>query len=256
MWAPARTLAVTAAAVAQSRSSGERSPVAAVRNDLRDGPTSIGRSSSASRSNLGQGFPGVLGALGETKSRVEDQPIARDPAARRPADCRLELSPDLAGDVAVHGPAIHLGGASAVVHQHERSAGARDDRRKVGVVLQATDVVDDRCARGHGVSRDRGLVGVDRHRHATVTRQRFDDRQHASQFLAGVDGLGAGPRRLAANVQNVGAVGNHLQAIGDRRAGSNRRPPSANESGVTLMIPMMSVRPPRSSGARPGKAIE
>ncbi len=230
MWAPARTLAVTAAAVAQSRSigrtlAGRRRQERLARRPDEDRTIEFGQPVQS-----GQGFPGVLGALGETKSRVEDQPIARDPAARRPADRRLELSHNLAGDVAVHGPAIHLGGASAVVHQHERSAGARDDRREVGVVLQATDVVDDRCARGHGVACDRGLVGVDRHRHATVTRQRCDDRQHASQFLAGVDGLGAGPRRLAANIQNVGAVGNHLQAIVDCSRGVES--PSAVGEGV------------------------
>ena len=116
------------------------------------------------------------------------------------------------------------------MHQDQGGAGVCDDRGEIGVVLQATDVVDDRCARGHGLPGDRGFVRVDRHRHATVTRQCCDHRQHASQFLAGVDGLGAGPRRLAANVQNVGAVGNHLQAIVDCSRGVES--PSAVGEGV------------------------
>jgi hypothetical protein len=40
------------------------------------------------------------------------------------------------------------------------------------------------------------------------------------------------------------------------RAASKRIPPSANESGVTLMMPMTSVRAPSWSGARPGSGTE
>ena len=49
--------------------------------------------------------------------------------------------------------------------------------------------------------------------------QRLDHRQDAAAFLLGVDGRGAGPRRLAADVEDVGALGLEPQAMVDRGVG-------------------------------------
>ena len=57
--------------------------------------------------------------------------------------------------------------------------------------------------------------------------------------VAGVDPLGAGSGRLAADVDQVGAVGAHAHARGATAASrSAYRPPSEKLSGVTLSTPM------------------
>ena len=89
---------------------------------------------------------------------------------------------------------------------------SRDDRRQRGLVPQAADVVDDGGAR---VERPRARRRPCRCRSRSESRsragQRLDDRQDAREFLVGGDRLGAGPRRLAADVDEVGAVGLHPQ---------------------------------------------
>ena len=63
--------------------------------------------------------------------------------------------------------------------------------------------------------------------------------------------LGAGPRRLAADVDEVRAVGLHLQRRVDRaRRTSSAATRSANESGVTLRMPMTSGRSPEIGARR------
>ncbi len=47
-----------------------------------------------------------------------------------------------------------------------------------------------------------------------------------------------GPRRLAADVDDRRALSGDLLRVRERRAGSRKRPPSENESGVTLSTPM------------------
>ena len=64
---------------------------------------------------------------------------------------------------------------------------------------------------------DGRLARVDRNRHVGLLGEALDDRQHAAQLFVGVDRLGIGPRALAADVEDVGAVGDQLQGVVDRR---------------------------------------
>ena len=49
--------------------------------------------------------------------------------------------------------------------------------------------------------------------------QALDHRQHPAQLLGVVDRLGAGPGRLAADVEHVGARRHQREAVGDRGVG-------------------------------------
>jgi hypothetical protein len=54
-----------------------------------------------------------------------------------------------------------------------------------------------------------------------------------------VDGYrGAGPRRFAADIDDVGAVRRHPSRLLSARSRSTNIPPSENESGVTFRMPI------------------
>ena len=122
MWAPARTQAVTAAAVAQSRSVAGRSPIAVFRNDFRDGPD---QDRPVERRPGGPGARAtshvLRGALGEAQARDR----GRSPRARCPPPSRgrwplaAPRQPPPATS-SIDGLAIHLARSPAVVHQHDR----------------------------------------------------------------------------------------------------------------------------------------
>ena len=130
----------------------------------------------------------------------------------------------------------------AVVHQDDRRAvpgGHAGDGR---VALRAPDVVDDRGAglqRGLG---DLGLPAVDRERRVAARAQAGDHRQDAGEFGPGVERGMAGPGRFAADVDDVGAVGDQRSghARSRRRGIAAACPPSEKESGVTLTTPISS----------------
>ena len=72
-----------------------------------------------------------------------------------------------------------------------------------------------------GAGRQRGgrdirLVGVDRDRNPQPSGERFDDRHDARALHVRGDRLRAGPRRLAADVDDVRAVALELQRRVDR----------------------------------------
>ena len=148
------------------------------------------------------------------------------PARDRGVDGLLELVANGRGRVVVDRFAVHVPRPPAVVHQHDGGAALRDDAREILVVVQRADVVDDRRAARDGLPRDDSLVGVDRDERPAG--EGLEDRQHAPQLLAGVDRLGAGTCRLAADVEHVGAVLEHLPAgvdgpCGIEAAGRRRR---------------------------------
>ena len=86
-----------------------------------------------------------------------------------------------------------------------------------GIAGQAGDVVDDLGAGVDGRAGDGGLAGVDRNRNSHLRRELLDHRQHAPQLFVGSDRLGIGPRAFAADVEQVGAVGDQLQGVRDGR---------------------------------------
>ncbi len=88
----------------------------------------------------------------------------------------------------------------------------------------------------------------------TVGRQGLYDRDDPAQLLGLAHRLGPRPARLPADVDHVGAGRHELEAVLNRPVAVQKRPPSENESGVTLSTPMTSGRIapyPRALGASP-----
>ena len=90
------------------------------------------------------------------------------------------------------------------------------DLRQRRLVAEPANVIHDRGARIERRLSRRRLVGVDGERDAHLSSQAVDDRHHPPPFLGVVDRIGAGPGRLAANVDDVGAVIDHPQTGVDR----------------------------------------
>ena len=134
-------------------------------------------------------------------------------------------------------------GGVAIVHDDDRRAVFGDDARHVGVALQAPHVVDDRGARIERPGRNRGLHRIDRDRNADVADRRQDRLEPRAFFLRRYRTHAAiGPRRFGADIDDVGAFGGHAPGLRDGCRRIEKRPPSENESGVTLSTPMTSGR--------------
>jgi hypothetical protein len=98
------------------------------------------------------------------------------------------------------------------VHQHDGGASLGDHGAERRVELEAADVVDEGRAACDSLTRNGRLVGVDADDRAG-RREPLDDRQHAPQLLVVVQRVRAGARGLAADVQDVGAILDHPQAV-------------------------------------------
>ena len=86
---------------------------------------------------------------------------------------------------------------------------------------------------------DLGLAGVDGDRYVGVRGQRFDDRRDTPDFFVAAHRRRAGPSRFAADIDDARALLDHRHArVRSRRSKFVNLPPSENESGVTLRMPM------------------
>ena len=77
---------------------------------------------------------------------------------------------------------------------------------------EARHVVDDRGTHAHGGLGNLDMTRIDRDNGAALSK-RTNHRQHAARLLVGRDGREAGARGLAAHVDDVGAVVEHLEAV-------------------------------------------
>ena len=227
------------------------SPSAARRNDLRDGPTRSGPTEPPRK--LGQAAPAPHScAPGVWRTRSPDRATIRSrwtPAAARDAMLRRAApSPTSSHDVGVVRLGVHVARPSARVHQDER-------RRRVsattppsaGSYRRPLMSLTMRGARRRPPLGDRGLVGVDRDRESrTRAASRLEHRQHARAVPRRAD-TAAAPGRVDSpptSMRSAPAASIAQRRRRRRGAGVETRPPSANESGVTLRMPMTSVRSP------------
>ena len=99
---------------------------------------------------------------------------------------------------------------------------------------------------------DRRLAGVDRERDLDLRREPLDHRHDAAKLLVLRHRIGARPGRLAADVDQVGALASQPLAVGDGRGqdrGNARRPRRSRASRSTR--PSAAGRePPRSATAQ------
>ena len=64
-----------------------------------------------------------------------------------------------------------------------------------------------------------GFAGVDGEARAGLADQPLDDGHDTAKFLVGGDGIGTGPRRFAADIEQVGPFVVEAERVGDRLAG-------------------------------------
>ena len=219
---------------------------------MREGPTSSGRPSrSPQQPRVRQQRQVVLGALAEADARVHREASARDARGRRSGDRRLELVSDLA-------PARRQV-VRILLHGLRRAAGVTDQQLDPGAGAPPPPgadrspgrrhVVHERCARRRSPPRRPSALRVSiesatskRLASASIEPCRARDLAGHGQLLR------AGPRRLAADVEHVGALAPRARrphrSPRSRSTASPRtkRPPSENESGVAFSTPMIVTR--------------
>jgi hypothetical protein len=122
---------------------------------------------------------------------------------------------DLAGDVVVDRFGLHRARRAAHVHQADAAARMRRDELDRARRSQRGDVVDDVGAEVERGAHDLDLGRVDRDRAAEADRRLRAPGERAPALLD-AHRQRAGPARLAADVEDVGAFGEHLLAAGDR----------------------------------------
>ena len=165
----------------------------------------------------------------EAQPRVDHDALGRDTAADGLVKRHPQLVDHLGDHIAVHRAGVHIGTLPAPVHHHIRHARRRHHRDHTAVRAAATDVVDQAGAGSHGLLRDAGPHGVHAD-HDALTGQSPDHRQYAAQLLVLVHPARAWPGRLAADVHQVRALGDQVEAALD--PGRGVEPPAAVGEGV------------------------
>mmetsp|Transcript_11602 Transcript_11602/g.36911 ORF Transcript_11602/g.36911 Transcript_11602/m.36911 type:complete len:475 (-) Transcript_11602:46-1470(-) len=150
----------------------------------------------------------VLGVgLGEADAGVEDEAPRRDTGGAGACGDVCELDSHVGDDVVVVGELLHGLRDAARVHRDVSRREPRDLRKHVGVEGAAGDVVDYAGAGGDGVPRDARPPRVDGdEKVGMAATDRLDERDDATRLCVGVDRRRAGPRRLAADVDDVDAI--------------------------------------------------
>jgi len=124
MWAPESTAAVTLARVAASRSPVSR-PVRRPRNDLRDVPTSMGRSSRAKPVESCDEVDVLIERLPKADARIEHDTSRVDAEIRGNLEGSTQVGLDLDEDVRARREPLHALRGAPHVHEYERRTGVR-----------------------------------------------------------------------------------------------------------------------------------
>src|SRR5690606_16812230 len=171
----------------------------------------------------------VVGALGEAEARVDDHAVRGDAARQDGLHARVQLVDDLADHVVVGAPDVGALQQAAPVHDHEGRPGGghHGDHGRVGE--SAADVVDEGGPGDEGLFRDGGPHGVDGDGDA-LRGEAADHRDDPPEFLGLVDAGGAGAGGLAADVDEVGALRDQVEAALD--GGARVEPAAAVGEGV------------------------
>ncbi len=158
----------------------------------------------------------VLRSLGESQARVHDQPLPGNARCHHGLHPGAEFRDDLAHHVPVHRSSVHVVAETPPVHDDEGNTPGSDGRDHARVRQTPADVVDEGRPGVDRARRDRRAHRVDGHEHP-LGRERAHDGHDAPQLLLLVDAGGAGPGRLAADVDQVGALRDEIQTVLHRR---------------------------------------
>ena len=197
--------------------------------------------------------------LAEADARVGHQRRRRAiPAARAAVEPLDEEVADLADDVVVARIALHRARLALHVHRRRSRHPRRRRRRSISGSRRPADTSFTMVAPASSAARGHGrLRGVDADRHAGLAGQPLDDRAGpARSSSVGGHRLGAGPGRLAAHVEDVGARRARARGRGRRRRrgrGSGRRRRRSRGSRSRRPSPRAAspqTRPPRRTRRR------
>ncbi len=193
--------------------------------------------------------------LAEADAGIQPDTLAPNPRFEGELGLRHQRIPNLGHDVAIAGIGLHGARLALHVHQHDLAAQFGGDYRTVGICAQCADIVPhcgsdrDRCT-GHG-----GLERVDADGAFPSGAKAGDDRQDPRELLGLIDRIGARPGAFAADVQNVRALLDQSQAVGDR--GLDRPQPATVREAVGRDVddahhagavhPAPPIRPPNAS---------
>ena len=166
---------------------------------------------------------------------------SRTPSRDRELGALLEEGADVVDDVVVARVVLHRARLAEHVHEAAVAAAIGDEAGELGLVAEGGDVVDV------------GGAGVDAPRAATVELRRVDaDLRAARRAAPATTGNDAAqllvdspPARRRGRVDSPptsrmsAPCAMQLRAVLDGAIEASHRPPSENESGVTLTMPMM-----------------
>ena len=112
---------------------------------------------------------------------------------------------DIFHDISRKSSRLHCSRLSAHVHQDQGHAVARGYFGNLWIASQPGHVVDEFCSRADCDLSDAGPARVHRNGSSQASAERFKDRKNAIQLFTGRRLHGSGPRRFAADVEQVGA---------------------------------------------------
>src|SRR6185437_3435082 len=156
----------------------------------------------------------LLGRLAEADAGIDGDVVVGDAGDLGGLPALEQEVAYILDDVAIGRPVVLVLGLAAAVHQHRRHTAPGQQRQHRLIVAQGRYVVDDAGAGIEAGPRDLGPAGIDRH-HDIALGEFANDPQDAAQLLVDRRGSGARPCRLAADVDDVGALRNETQAIVD-----------------------------------------
>src|SRR5439155_6829528 len=176
----------------------------------------------------------------ETETGIDDDALAGDAARLGRGDALGEKRADLRHDVAVARLALHRARLPPHVHKAHGSVRARHSLERAGSP-QRVDVVDHRRAGADRGAHHLGLRGIDGNGYRTSAKS-VEHRHQPRQFLLGRYAAGSGAARLRADIDKIRSLIRQPLRMRDRGPRLEERPPSENESGVTLTTPATSGR--------------
>ena len=160
----------------------------------------------------------VVGGFSEADAWVEEEGVLGDTVGGAGGGDGFEEGSDFGEKVGVVWLVLH--GFWLVLHMHNDCTGLGfgDGFAHEGV-FQAVDVIDEVGTGSECRAGDFGFTGVDGEGDVWEGGELFDDGDGAAEFFIEGDGLGAGACGFAADVDDVGAEGDHGLGVGDGFSG-------------------------------------
>jgi 2-haloacid dehalogenase len=160
-------------------------------------------------------FEVVVARLAETNARIDDEFGARDAGPDAGIHTRFEIIEDVELDIVVLGIVLHGAWIALRVHQDDGRAKFRSGFDRAIVEAQRRDIVDDVGSGRDGGTHDFGLAGVDGDQRVHGIAKRLDHGHHPRNLLLHGHGFRTRACRLAADIDDIRAVGCQLHAVPD-----------------------------------------